>query len=51
MLLADAVKIAVAVASLSCRDYDCRNAIPDYDHANRVAAGLKVENAVSVSSR
>ena len=45
MPLTDAVKFAVAVASLSCRDYGGRNAIPDYEHARRVAAALKAEKA------
>lgn len=41
--LGEAVKFAVAVATLSCQDYGARNALPVYEHACRVAAGLKVE--------
>ena len=48
MTLAASVTFAVAVASLSCRDYGGRNAIPDYDHASQVAEKLKVEK---ISSR
>ena len=48
MTLAASVTFAVAVASLSCRDFGGRNAIPDYQHASRVAADLNVEK---VSSR
>jgi len=38
--LARAVRLAVAVGSLSCRAYGGRQAIPDYDTAMAVARGL-----------
>lgn len=38
-----AVKLAVAVASLSCRAYGGREGIPGWEQARRVAAGLTAE--------
>jgi sugar/nucleoside kinase (ribokinase family) len=47
MALAGAVKFAVAVASLSCRGYGGRNAIPDWGQARQVASGLRARKIVA----
>jgi sugar/nucleoside kinase (ribokinase family) len=42
------VKLSVAVASLSCRDYGGRNGLPDWDQALAVAETLKEESLDSI---
>jgi sulfofructose kinase len=40
--IAEAVKLSVAVASLSCRDYGGKNGIPEFQEATRAAETLAV---------